>query len=93
MVFEPLLSGWPSALTNAEKHELEKRHLQVLASLRFVQLDYDFLYAVVNFWDVTHDCFYFGNHELGILPEEFGAIIDWPCSKVSCVPSFDDYFF
>lgn len=62
MAFEPTLNGWLSSLTNVEKQELERRHLHVLASLRFVQLGYNFLYAVVNYWDVTNHCFCFENH-------------------------------
>lgn len=51
--------------------------MDVLASLRFAQSDYNFLYAAVSFWDVANYCFCFGNHDLTILLDEFGSIIGW----------------
>lgn len=90
--FELALNEWLKALSPREKGELGDYHCEMLASLRYVQLDINLLYAAISFWDPATHCFCFREKEVTPLPEELGAIICWPADGLPCLPNISDYF-
>src|SRR5918999_3199127 len=91
--FESALAAWLRSLTGEENRWLDDHHCGVLATLRFATLDINLLNAAIGFWDPRTHCFNFRNNELTPLPEELGAIINWPSSELPCVPNITDYFY
>ena len=71
---------------------LKKRGYDVLASMRYVKLDMNLLYAAIEFWDVKTHCFMIRDHEISLL-EELSAIVSLPCSGSPCLPNISDYFY
>lgn len=90
---EYALDCWTRDLSNSMKSEIRTYHCDVLAHLRLVRLDMPFLHAAIRFWDPNTHTFRFNNNEITPLPEEIGAIIEWPKDGLPCMPDFSEFYY
>ena len=91
--FEVALNELMGSLSLEDMEVLKRRGYDVLASMRYVKLDMNLLYAAIGFWDVKTHCFMIRDREISPLPEELGAIVGLPCSGLPCLPNISDYFY
>ena len=91
--FEVAFNELMASLSLEDVEVLKKRGYDVLASMRYVKLDMNLLYAAIGFWDVKTHCFMIRDREISPLPEELGAIVGLPCSRLPWLPNISDYFY
>lgn len=91
--FEFALDAWVRDLSKEEKAMLRDYHCEILVSLRFVRLDFNFLLAAFRFWNPNTHTFCFRNNEITPLPEELSAIVNWPFDNPPCVPNVSEYYY
>lgn len=89
--FAIMLEDWTREMPKTEKTSLREQHCEILASLRFVRLDLNFLHAAIKFWNPNLDVFRFHNNEITPFPEELGAIVNWPFDCLPCTPNLTEY--
>lgn len=60
--FENTMNEWLGSLSKFEKREFDNMNLEVLVSLRFLNLDFNFLHASISMWDPNNHVFRFKTH-------------------------------
>lgn len=87
--FESELDDWLRSIDLAELKALKEYHCEVIPTLRFLKLDYNFLIGAIHFWNPSTHSFVFHNNELTPLPEELSAIVNWP---IDCPPCYSKIY-
>ena len=75
-----------------EREEIARLNCDVLLILRYVSLDTNLLYASISLWDPLMHCFRLRDKEIVPLPEELGALIDWPVVSLPCISNTANRF-
>ena len=69
-----------NSIKPGEFSKLQEYRVLSLRCLSQVELNFNFLNAAVNFWDLVDHVFRFNGYEICPLYEEFAAIMDTECS-------------
>ena len=84
---------WARDLPSSLKTDIRNHHAGTLMNLRLVHLDKAFLLAALRYWDIETHAFRFRNNEITPLPEEIGAILDWPKDLPPCLPDLSEFYY
>ena len=89
------MNRWVRSFDFSIKTNFTAFKLEGIKALRNVKIKWDFLHAVVKFWDPEDDVFWFNTVELCPTIKEFSAILGYDPSKksvvVSCDPRHKEY--
>ena len=84
---------WARDLPSSLKTDIRNHHAGTLMNLRLVHLDKAFLLAALRYWDIETHTFRFRSNEITPLPEEIGAILDWPKDLPPCLPDLSEFYY
>ena len=84
---------WCRSLTAKERKELDFFHMGGIYGVKGVDLDIDFIYTALEYWDTNTHCFRLFYDEICPLPEEFGAILGFNSMDLAVMPRVSEYYY